>query len=26
VGALTALLGAPYFVYLLRQRQRAKEF
>ncbi len=26
VGALTALLGAPYFVYLLRQRQRAGEF
>jgi iron complex transport system permease protein len=26
VGALTALLGAPYFVYLLRKRQRAGEF
>ena len=26
VGALTALLGAPYFVYLLRRRQQAGEF
>jgi iron complex transport system permease protein len=26
VGALTALLGAPYFVYLLRKNQRAGEF
>ncbi len=26
VGALTALLGAPYFVYLLRTRQNAGEF
>ncbi len=26
VGALTALLGAPYFVYLLRTRQRVGEF
>lgn len=26
VGALTALLGAPYFVYLLRSRQNAGEF
>jgi iron complex transport system permease protein len=26
VGALTALLGAPYFVYLLRTRQRVGDF
>ncbi len=26
VGALTALVGSPYFVYLLRQRQHAGEF
>ena len=26
VGALTALIGAPYFVYLLRSRQYAGEF
>jgi iron complex transport system permease protein len=26
VGALTALLGAPYFVYLLRRRQQSGEF
>ena len=26
VGALTALLGSPYFVYLLRTRQRVGEF
>ncbi len=26
VGALTALLGSPYFVYLLRTRQNAGEF
>lgn len=26
VGALTALVGSPYFVYLLRQKQRAGEF
>ena len=26
VGAITALIGSPYFVYLLRSRQRAGEF
>ncbi len=26
VGALTALLGSPYFIYLLRRRQNAGEF
>jgi len=26
VGAMTALLGAPYFIYLLRKRQTAGEF
>ncbi len=26
VGAITALIGSPYFVYLLRNRQRAGEF
>ena len=26
VGALTALLGSPYFVYLLRQKQHSGEF
>ena len=26
VGALTALLGAPYFIYLLRKKQHAGEF
>jgi iron complex transport system permease protein len=26
VGALTALIGAPYFVYLLRQRQQSGKF
>lgn len=26
VGALTALVGSPYFVYLLRQKQHAGEF
>ncbi len=26
VGALTALLGAPYFIYLLHSRQQAGEF
>lgn len=26
VGALTALLGAPYFLYLLKKRQNAGEF
>jgi iron complex transport system permease protein len=26
VGALTALLGAPYFIYLLRKRQQEGEF
>ncbi len=26
VGALTALLGTPYFIYLLRRRQRAGAF
>ncbi len=26
VGALTALLGSPYFIYLLRRRQRAGAF
>ena len=26
VGALTALIGSPYFVYLLRRRHRHGEF